>query len=81
MKTLPAGTMWEQTRGNEWLVTIRREPETVYEPRDYQNAFADMAAAHRQTFGYQASCSCCGHPLQGQFNGGALNGLIGGIFG
>ena len=35
MKVIPAGIGWKALPGRQWEVTIRREPEVIYELGDY----------------------------------------------
>jgi hypothetical protein len=55
MKTIPAGIEWERTGPREHRVTIRSEPEVVYELTDYQqNLWANARTSILWTAKWQA---------------------------
>lgn len=71
MKTLPAGITWEQTRGAEWLVTVRRDPEVVYEWSDIR----PMVEAQNSDYAAYVNAAYGNYGLYGS----PLSTILGGI--
>ena len=63
MKTIPAGIEWKPIRRNNWLVTVRREPEVIYD-------IADLPGLSLSQL--DPKCPCCGRStlIYGNANGG-----------
>jgi hypothetical protein len=85
-KTLPAGIFWERTGGRTHRVTIRREPEVMFD----WDALRSYSA---QSLGFQQGTGAANIAYQNQnqqlyanvasgpyVGGGMLSGVFGGLF-
>jgi hypothetical protein len=72
MKTFPAGITVSGHGRNRTVITVRREPETIY---DLSDGFISGLGAFDVIFG-AAPCPCCGRSL---FRGAAWDAVRGGL--